>query len=112
MEGQEKVMIQDIRGKLEHGFYINNLIDMAEQFQELSLSSEWSSTCFLMNQVLLYIAQKCDVHPLLTQQVLRIETEMKPSILALLDNLENAPTAEQIKSDLDQIVTKLLGLNL
>lgn len=112
MENQENKILQDIHEKVNHGFYIDNLKYMAEQFLKLSLSNGWSSTCFLMNQIFLYLAQVCDVHPLPTQIVLRIEKQMKTSVLALLDDLDSHPTVEQIKSDSDQIVKKLLDLNL
>ena len=113
MDKNEEInLIQEARKKLELGFYIKNLDDLARLFQKMSVTTKWSTACFVLSEIAFDIARSWDDRPLPTSEAIAVDKEMRPAIISVLDAMEQDASVEFLGKALDQVVLKVQSLDI
>lgn len=102
--------IQQLREKLERGFYVNNLYEMTTLCKSLALDSSRPTPFFVMQQIFLNIANYWDEKPLIVEEAKLVEVEMKKSLKDLIDGIEVDASSGQIVHLLNKVVSSYLFL--
>jgi hypothetical protein len=111
-ENEATKLIQDAREKLELGFYIKNLDDLAKIFQKMSVTTKWATACFVLSEIAFDIARSWDDRPLPTSEAVAVDKEMRPLIINVLDAMEKDVSIEVLSTALDQVVLKVQSLDI
>ena len=89
--------LQELRGKLEKGFYLDNLYEMARLCRHLALDTTSPAPFFIMEHIFLDIARHWEGKPLLVEDAKLVEQKMIESLEDLTESLEReAPSEEEL----------------
>ena len=97
--------LQPLREKLERGFYINNLYEMAHLCKNLALDTTSPAPFFVMQHIFLNIARYWEDKPLLVEEAKLVEGEMIKPLKDLINGIEADASSEQIIHLLNKAVS-------
>ena len=102
--------LQQLRAKLEKGFYINNLYEMARLCKNLALDTASPVPFFVMQHIFLNIARYWEDKPLLVEEAKLVEGEMIKPLKDLIGGIEANASGEQIIHLLNKAVSSYMFL--
>lgn len=100
--------LQQLREKLEQGFYVNNLYEMASHCKNLALDTANPVPFFVMEQVFLGIARHWEDKPLIVEEAKLVELEMIKPLKNLIGGIEANASSEQIVHFLNKVVSSYM----
>jgi hypothetical protein len=104
------VNLQELKEKLEQGFYADNLYDMARLCKDMALESNSPAPFFIMQKIFSGIADYWNGRPVNVEEARLVETEMAISLRELIDAIEAEASDEQICNVLNRAVSSYLFL--
>jgi len=111
MHKDELESIQHARDRLDKGFYVNNLYELAKVFGQMSSSTKWPATaCFALRQIALIIAYDWDGRPLPTAEAQSVDAQLRPLFSEVLSLMAEDTDVEELYATLDRLVLALLDL--
>ncbi len=100
--------LRQLREKLERGFYLDNLCEMACLCKSLALDTASPAPFFVMEQVFLGIARDWEDRPLPVEEAKLVESKLIRPLEGLVEGIEaNLPT-EEIYSLVNEVVSDYL----
>ena len=102
--------LQQLREKLEQGFYINNLHAMARLCKDLALDTTKPAPFFIMQHIFSEIARYWEDKPLIVEEAKLVEVEMAKPLRDLIDAIEENVSGEQMNHLLNKAVSYYLFL--
>ena len=102
--------LQKLREKLERGFYVNNLYDMARLCKSLALDTTNPAPFFIMENIFPGIAKYWEDRPVIVEEAKLVEVEMTKSLKELMDGIEANASSEQIVHLLNKAVSSYMFL--
>jgi len=102
--------LQKLREKLERGFYVKNLEEMALLCKDLALDSTSPTPFFVMLHIFSNIANYWDEKPLIVEEAKLVEAEMSKPLKDLIDGIEANVSSDQIVHLLNKAVSSYLFL--
>jgi len=100
--------LQKLREKLEQGFYVRNLADMASLCKGLALDSINPTPFFVMQRIFSDIANNWDEKPIIVEEVKLVEAEMVKPLKDLIDGLEANASNDHILQLLNKVISSYL----
>ena len=97
--------LQQLREKLEQGFYVNNLYEMARLCKSLALDADNPTPFFVMEQIFLDVARYWEDKPLIVEEAKLVEAEMIKTLRDLIDGIEANASSEQMFHLLNKIIS-------
>jgi hypothetical protein len=89
------VSLQQLREKLEKGFYVDNLYEMARLCKSLALDAINPAPFFVMRSIFLGIARDWEDRALPVEEAALVASKLMEPLAKLVDGLEtNAPSSE------------------
>ena len=86
--------LQQLREKLEQGFYVNNLCEMASLCKNLALDANNPVPFFVMEHIFSDIAKYWEDRPLPVEDAKLVEGEMIKPLKDLIDGIEANTSGE------------------
>ena len=102
--------LQQLREKLEQGFYVNNLYAMARLCKDLALDTVNPVPFFVMQHIFLNIARYWEDKPLVVEEARLVEMEMIKPLKDLIGGIEANASSEQIVHLLNKAVSSYMFL--
>jgi hypothetical protein len=100
--------LQQLREKLEKGFYLDNLYEMAHLCKSLALDTISPVPFFVMEQIFLDIARKWEDIPLTVEEAKLVESKLVNPLEELVEGIEANASNEEIISLMNQVVSTYL----
>ncbi len=100
--------LQQLRGKLEKGFYLDNLYEMARLYKSLALDTASPAPFFVMEQVFLGIARDWEDRPLPVDEAKQVEEKILKSLEDFVDGIEENASSEEVSNLLNTVVSAYL----
>lgn len=88
--------LQVLREKLEKGFYVDNLYEMARLCKTMALESNNPAPFFIMQKIFSGIADYWEDRPVVVEEAKLVEGELLKSIKGLVDAIDAKVPAEQM----------------
>jgi hypothetical protein len=104
------VNLQPLREKLEQGFYVDNLYEMARLCKGMALESKNSVPFFIMQKIFSGIADYWDEKPVIVEEAKLVQVELVKSLKSLIDAIEDNASAEKTMNLMDKAVSSYLFL--
>ena len=102
--------LQQLRERIEQGFYIDNLYAMARLCKDLALDTVNLVPFFVMQHIFSDIARYWEDKPLIVEEAKLVEVEMAKPLRDLIDAIEANASGEQINHLLNKAVSSYLFL--
>ena len=102
--------LQQLREKLNRGFYLDNLYEMARICRSMALESENPAPFFIMQKVFSGIADYWDDGPVDVEEAKLVEIELKESLGKLIEMLESKAKNGEITEMANKVVSSYLFL--
>ena len=96
--------LQQLREKLERGFYVNNLYEMAGLCKNLVLDTVNPAPFFIMEHIFLDIAKYWEDRPVIVEEAKLVETEMMKPLKELIGGIEANASSEKIAHLMNKVV--------
>ena len=100
--------LQQLREKLEQGFYLNNLYEMAHSCKSLALDTASPVPFFVMEHIFLDIARHWEDRPLPVEEAKLVESKMMEPIKELVEVIGANASSADIYILLNRIVSAYL----
>jgi hypothetical protein len=97
-------LIQRARQHVDEGFYVNNLRDLVDLFQEPSLVTRWPTVLFVLRTITLNIIYEWDKQPVISDDADKVRAQLQPLFRQVLDLLVVDASAAKIYAALDDVV--------
>ncbi len=102
--------LQQLQEKLERGFYVDNLYEMASLCKDLALGTTSPAPYFIKEQIFLRIAENWEERPLSVEEAKLVEVEMIKPLKDLIGGIETSASSEQIIHLLNKTVSSYMFL--
>lgn len=102
--------LQELRERLEKGFYIHNLYDMVRLCRSLALDTDSPAPFFVMQHIFFNIARYWEDKPLPVEEAKLVQSEMVKPIEDLISGIEANASSEQTLTLLNKVVLAYLFL--
>jgi len=102
------VNLQQLREKLDKGFYVDNLYEMARLCKSLALETDYPASFFIMEQIFKGIAKYWEDKPLIVEEAKLVELEMIKPLKDLIGGIETNASSEQIVHFLNKVVSSYM----
>ena len=102
--------LQQLREKLEKGFYLHNLYEMASLCKDLALGVTNPAPFFVMQHIFLNIARYWEDKPLPVEEARLVQSEMVKPLEDLISAIEANASSEQTLNLLNRVVSSYLFL--
>jgi len=99
------VDLQQLREKLERGFYVDNFYEMARLCKDLALGTINPVPFFVMEQIFLGIARYWEDKPIIVEEAKLVEVEMIKPLRDLIGAIEVNASSEQMFHLLNKIIS-------
>ena len=100
--------LQQLREKLEKGFYLDNLYEMACLCRSLALDTTSPAPFFFMEHIFLNIARHWEDKPLLVEEARLVESKMIEPLEDLVEGIEAFASSEEVFNLLNRVVSAYL----
>ena len=100
--------LQQLREKLERGFYLDNLYDMARLCKSLALDVNSPAPFFFMEQIFLGIARHWEDKPLRVEEAQVAESFLIEPLEDLVEGIEADASNEEVLNLLNRVVSAYL----
>lgn len=100
--------LQQLREKLEKGFYLDNLYEMARLCKSLALDTASPASFFVMEQVFLGIARDWEDRPLPVEEAKQVEEKVIQTLKDLVDGIGANASSEEVFNLLNMVVSAYL----
>ncbi len=97
--------LQQLREKLEKGFYLDNLYEMARLCENLELDTVSPVPFFVMEQVFLDIARHWEDKPLPVEEAKLVEAKFTKPLEELIEGIRVNASSEEILDLLNRVVS-------
>jgi hypothetical protein len=104
------VRLQELKEKLDQGFYVENLYVMARLCKSLALDLHCPTPFFVMQQIFSGIASYWDDKPLKVEDAKLVEGELVGPLKDLVDAIETEAPDEQVNPLVNRLVRAYLFL--
>ena len=102
--------LQQLRKKLEQGFYPDNLYVMARLCKDLALGTVSPVPFFVMQHIFSDIARYWEDKPVIVEEAKLVEVEMIKPLKNLMEGIEANASSEHINYLLNKVVSSYLFL--
>ena len=102
--------LQELRERLEKGFYIHNLDDMVRMCRSLALDTDSPAPFFVMQHIFFKIARYWEDKPLPVEEARLVQSEMVKPLEDLISAIEANASSEQTLNLLNRVVSSYLFL--
>jgi hypothetical protein len=100
--------LQQLQEKLEKGFYLDNLYEMARLCKTLASNTIYLVEFFVMRDIFLDIARRWEERALPVKEAKRVELEMTKPLGDLIQGIETEASAEVVLDLLNNVVSAYL----
>ena len=100
--------LQQLREKLEKGFCVKNLYEMARLCKDLALDNDNPAPFFIMQKIFSGIVNYWDNGPIDADEAKLVEIELRKSLGNLIEMLESKAKNEEITGMLNKVVSSYL----
>jgi len=100
--------LQQLREKLEKGFYLDNLDEMARLCRNLALDTASPAPFFIMEHIFLDIARHWEDKPLLVEEAKLVESFLLQPLEDLVEGIEANASSEEVVNLLNRVVSAYL----
>jgi hypothetical protein len=97
-----------LQGKLDKGFYLENLYEMAHLCNTLASDAVYRAAFFVMGEIFLDIARRWEERALPVEEAKRVEWEMTKPLGDLIQGIETETSAEVLLDLLNKVVSAYL----
>jgi hypothetical protein len=97
--------MKKLKEKLEQGFYVDNLYEMARLCKDLALESEKPAPFYILQKIFFGIADYWEERPVEVEEARIVEGELLKSIKDLVDAIDSDVPAERIMSLMNKAVS-------
>jgi len=104
------VNLQKLKEKLERGFYVDNLYEMAHLCKDIALEGKNPVPFFIMQKIFSGIADYWYDRPVIVEEARLVEVELKEPLWYLIDALEEKAADVKINELMDKVVSSYLFL--
>jgi len=104
------VNLQQLREKLEKGFYVDNLYEMARLCKNLALDCQFPAPFFVMRHIFLGIAKYWEDRPVIVEEAKLVEVEITKPLKDLISGIEANASSEQMFHLLNKAVSSYMFL--
>ena len=102
--------LQQLREKLEKGFYVDNLYEMARLCKNLALETANPVPFFVIEQIFLGIARHWQDRPVIVEEAKLVEAEMIKPLKDVIGGIEANASSEQMFHFLNKAVSSYMFL--
>ena len=102
--------LQQLREKLDKGFYVDNLYEMARLCRNLALETDNPAPFFIMEQIFRGIAKYWEDKPIIVEEAKLVENEIVKPVKDLFDGIEANASSEQIIDLLNKTISSYMFL--
>ena len=100
--------LPQLREKLEKGFYLDNLYEMARLCKNLALDTIYLVPFFIMERVFLDIARHWEERALPVEEAKQVEWKMTEPLGDLIEGIERNASSEEVLDLLNTVVSSYL----
>jgi len=100
--------LQQLQEKLEKGFYLDNLYEMAHLCKTLASDTIYPAAFFVMWDIFLDIARRWEERALPVEEAKRVERKMTKPFGDLIEGIERNASSEEILDLLNTLVSTYL----
>jgi hypothetical protein len=100
--------IQVLKEKLEQGFYVDNLYDMARLCKDMAMESKNPAPFFIMQKIFSGIADYWDNNPIIVEEAKIVEGGVLQGIKELIEGIENNMSGDQMQNIMNKVVSSYL----
>lgn len=101
--------LQQLGKKLERGFYVDNLYEMAQLCRDLALDATNPTPFFVMEHIFLGIAKDWEDRPLTVEEAKFVESGMIKSLEELIEGIEKSALPEEVFKLLNRAISAYLA---
>ena len=102
--------LQQLKEKLERGFYLDNLYEMARLCKGLALDTTSPAPFFIMEQIFLDIARHWEDKPLIVEEAKLVEVEIIKPLKDLISGIEENVSSEQMVHLMNKVISSYMFL--
>ena len=102
--------LRQLREKLDKGFYVDNLHEMARLCKGMALESNSPAPFFIMQKIFLGIADYWEDKPVIVEEAKLVEAELKKSLIQIIDAIEADASDAHIMDLANKAVSSYLFL--
>ncbi len=102
--------LQKLRERLDKGFYVDNLYEMARICKSLALETSSPTPFFVMRQIFLNIANYWEDRPVIEEEAKLVEVEIIKPIRELVAAIEAKGSNDQIYNILNRTIASYMFL--
>ena len=102
--------LQQLREKLEKGFYLDNLYEMASLCKDLTVGAVSPAPFFIMENIFSGIAKYWEDRPVIVEEAKLVEGEMIKPLKDLIGGIEANASGEQMVYLLNKAVSAYMFL--
>jgi hypothetical protein len=99
-----KTELQLLKEKLDKGFFVRNLFEMAKICENLMKDNSTSPVFYILRSIFLDIAKDWDDRTLPVKKALEIENKLKITIRATLDELDTHKSRQALFESMVKLV--------
>ena len=88
--------LQQLRGKLGKGLYVDNLYEMARICKDMALESDNPAPFFIMQKIFLGVANYRDEAPINVEEAKLVDIELENQLKQLVSAVETSASIEDI----------------
>ena len=103
--------LQQLREKLDKGFYVDNLYEMAHLCKDMALGSQSPVPYFIMQKIFSGIAIYWDDKPVIVEEAKLVEIELKKPLELLIDAIEEEVANSKLMELANKAVSTYLFLS-
>ncbi len=100
--------LQQLREKLEKGFYLDNLYEMARLCRNLALDTASPAPFFIMEHIFLDVARHWEDKPLPVEEAKLVESFLLQPLEDLVEGIEADVSSEEVVNLLNRVVSPYL----
>jgi len=97
--------LRQLQERLEKGFYLDNLYEMAHLCKTLASDTVYLAVFFVMGDIFLDIARRWEERALPVEEAKRVEWEMTKPLRNLIEGIERNASSEEIMDLLNTLVS-------
>ncbi len=101
---------QLLKKKLELGFYVNNLYEMARLCHDKALENKYSASFFIMQKIFGGIADYWEKGPVIVEEAKLVQKELSEPIVELINAIEVESHNDKIMTLTNKLVSSYLFL--
>lgn len=102
--------LQQLRERLDKGFYVDNLYEMVRICKSLALETSSPTPFFVMRQIFLNIANYWEDRPVIVEEAKLVEVEIIKPMMNLIETIEAKGSNDQIYNFLNRTISSYMFL--